>query len=339
MDALTQIRTSEQQIGATMDDVTQTPAHAKPARRDLLWVLVLILACGLLEVWASWLQIGAVSGFPKLGGMTTGWILPVTSEAYWTATLYAWLVAPAGPRSKRFAMWSGAAVFVLSLAGQESDHLLAASRRTVPPAGVVGFVTALPLIAVALVTILIHLRQLDHGDAEQAAEDAREAAAQARRELAEASELAAVRAELETARAALEPLQADLETVRAEAAAKLRDTEAALTEALTRAEALTQKLATVSAQKKRAKAGAGTRTRSSESDPTNELRAVMELRANPKLMQPRMSGELARALGLSAATGRRLHGKLVADGALTQYARALTEPLTERSQDQSGERS
>ena len=53
-----------------MDPMPPTPAHAKPARRDLLWILVLIAACGLLEVWASWLQIGSVSGFPKLGRMT-----------------------------------------------------------------------------------------------------------------------------------------------------------------------------------------------------------------------------------------------------------------------------
>ena len=201
-----------------MDAMPTTPAHAKPARRDLLWVLVLILACGLLEVWASWLQIGAVSGFPKLGGMTTGWILPVTSEAYWMASLYAWLAAPAGPRSRRFAMWSAAAVFALSLSGQESDHLLAAAGRTVPPAGVVGFVTALPLIAVALIAVLIHLRHTDRDEADATAERARAEAEQAQHAVAEASELAAVRAELEAALGALAPLQADLATARNELA-------------------------------------------------------------------------------------------------------------------------
>lgn len=105
-----------------------------------------------------------------------------------------------------------------------------------------------------------------------------------------------------------------------------------LAEALSRAEALTVKLTAVSAQKKRAKVPASARPGSGDGDPTNELRAVMELRANPKLLQPRMSGELARELGLSPATGRRLHGKLVANGALTEYAQSLIEPLGERSQ-------
>lgn len=36
-----------------MDPMPTAPAHAKHARRDLLWVLVLILACGLLEVWEA----------------------------------------------------------------------------------------------------------------------------------------------------------------------------------------------------------------------------------------------------------------------------------------------
>lgn len=215
-----------------MTDMPNQPAHAKPGRPDLIWVLVLIAACGLLEVWASWLQIGSVSGFPKLGAMTTGWILPVTTEAYWTAALYAWLVAPAGPRSKSFAMWSAAGVFLLSLAGQESDHLLAAAHRAAPPVWVVGFVTALPLIAVALIAVLIHLRHLDQAAAGQAAADARAAAAETQREVAEAAELDALRAQLEHAEEALGTAQAD----RAEA---LR----AAQEATVKAEAAARKLA------------------------------------------------------------------------------------------------
>lgn len=212
-----------------MDAMTTTPQHAKPARRDLMWFLIAILACGLLEVWASWLQIGAVSGFPKLGRMTTGWILPVTSEAYWVAALYAWLADPAGPRSRKFAMWSAVGVFLLSLAGQESDHLLAAAGRTVPPAGVVGFVTALPLIAVALIAILIHLRQKDRDEAQEAGE---RSAAQA--------EMDALRTELAAAYAAREEDASALAAVRAE-----------LAEAVARTETLTRKLEAATARKRR----------------------------------------------------------------------------------------
>lgn len=222
--------------GMTMDDMT--PAHAKPARRDLLWVLVLILACGLLEVWASWLSIGAVSGFPKLGRMTTGWILPVTTEAYWSAALFAWLAVPAGPKSAAFAKWSAAAMFVLSLAGQESDHLLAAAGRTVPPVFVVGFVTALPLISVALIAILIHLRQTDRDDAAAAERkrtaDERAAAAEA----VAADERTVLRTELDTLAAEVEPLREAL--AKAEAG---REAEVA------KVAELTQKLARISGRK------------------------------------------------------------------------------------------
>lgn len=150
--------------------------HAKPGpRRDHLWVVVLIAACALIEVWASWLGIGAVSGFPKLGKMTTGWILPVTTEAYWAYALYAWLGGAAGPRSRRFAMGSAVAMFILSLGGQESGHLLAAAHRAAPWP-VVALVTALPLIAVGLIAILVHLRQADREEATEAQWRAAEAA-------------------------------------------------------------------------------------------------------------------------------------------------------------------
>jgi hypothetical protein len=199
-----------------MDDMPTAPAHARPRRDSLLPVLVLILAGGLLEVWASWLQIGAVSGFPHLGRVTTGWILPVTAEAYWGAALWAWLVDPAGRKSRLFAMCSAGAVFALSLAGQESDHLMAFAHRTVPPVGAAMLLTALPLTAVASGAILIHLRQVDHAEAAGAEEAARKADRAAAAVAAAADERAALRAELDAARAALEPLLADLETARNE---------------------------------------------------------------------------------------------------------------------------
>jgi hypothetical protein len=281
--------------GATMNDMPPTPAHAKPARRDLIWVLVLIAACGLLEVWASWLQIGALAGFPKLGAMTTGWILPVTTEAYWTAALYAWLVDPAGPKSKLFAMGSGAAVFALSLAGQESDHLLAAAHEAVPPVWVVGFVTALPLIAVALVAVLIHLRQTD-----------RDEAAEVVRESALAAELAAVRGELESALAAADPLRKALTAAQEEAAV------------------LTRKLARISGQKptrKSAPKKAASSTRKSTPSSTPEpqvpddvdtqAEALRILAANPDIS----GSELGRQLGRTERYGCMLKKSLAASTA------------------------
>lgn len=205
-------------------------AHAKPSvRRDyLLPALALIVACGLLEVWASWLTIGSVSGFPKLGRMTTGWILPVTTEAYWTVALFAWLVSPAGPRSRRFAMRTAIGMFVLSLTGQEAGHLIAVTLQRAP-LPVVGLVTALPLISVGLGAILIHLRQAD------------------KEERAEADEQTALRAELEAARNARDEADNAREIAGQEAAVFRAQMEAMAA----RVETLTRKLAEVSGEKRR----------------------------------------------------------------------------------------
>ena len=167
-----------------------TGTHEQPARRDHLWVVVVIAACALIEVWASWLGIGSVSGFPRLGRMTTGWILPVTTEAYWGYALYAWLAGASGPRSRKFAMCTAVIMFVLSLLGQESGHLAAAAHKA-PPWWVVAFVTALPLISVGLIAILVHLRQVD-----------REESAEAARTTAEADEITGLRGALDAERVA-----------------------------------------------------------------------------------------------------------------------------------------
>jgi hypothetical protein len=181
------------------------PKHAIPAapeeRRDHIWVLVIIAACALLEVWASWLGIGAVSGFPKLGRMTTGWILPVTTEAYWGYALYAWLAGSPGPRSRRFAMATAVIMFILSLGGQEAGHLLASAHRAAPWY-VVALITPIPLIALGLIAVLVHLRQADREEATQTAHAAAEAARLAEEERIAADERTALRAQLAAERQA-----------------------------------------------------------------------------------------------------------------------------------------
>ena len=172
--------------GITMDGMPQTK-HAKP--KDHLWVLAVIAAAVLAEVWASWVGIGAMSGFPRIDRIPTDWVLAVAVEAYWGYALYAWLAAAPGPRSRAMAMWSCAVVFVLSLISQVSYHELTA------PAGaatgrrfVIGFASALPVIILALIAVLVHLRHLDRAEAVQAEEAARKAERTAAAEAAAADE-------------------------------------------------------------------------------------------------------------------------------------------------------
>ena len=138
------------------------------------------------------------------------------------------------------AMWSCAAVFVLSLTGQVLYHELTAPPST-PPAGacVIAFVTSLPVIVLALIAVLIHLRHADRAEAEQAAEAAAHAQRQAAIERAEADERTALRADLATLRDELEAERSARESAENEAA-----------EALRRAEKVAAKLAAVSDQKR-----------------------------------------------------------------------------------------
>jgi len=197
-----------------------TPAHAKPSRRDHLWVLVIIAGFAMYDVWGAWAQIGNKSGFAH----GTGWTLTVIAEAYWGYALFAWFRAP-GPRSRRFAMWSAAAVFIMSAVSQAASHLAA---DKMPPAAVVVFVSILPVTVLALIAVLIHLRQKD------------------REESAEADERAGVQAETDTLRAELQAAREALAGAAAERETALREA----AEAAAKIETLTRKLAAAATRKR-----------------------------------------------------------------------------------------
>jgi hypothetical protein len=406
--------------------------HELGQRSDrLLWPAAVIAACAMLEVWASWLQIGSVSGFPHFGRMTTGWVLPVSTEAYWSCALFAWLAGAPGSRSRNFAMWSAAGMFILSLGGQELAHLLAAAHRA-PSAWVVGFVSALPLVSLAMIALLVHFRHADQEEAEAAVRAAQQRERDAERmrqendertvlrarigemeagreetagvhaaELAEATgrlteqahaeRAARLEAEAQAGRTALEVREAHAREIatlrrevsemqsamsaRASAASARRDEDAAslraeftaqmgaavsahqreasalrdrleagqaalasaqreAREAAARAETLTAKLAAVRDQAKREKAAASAQAAGEphDTDLSTELRALMELQEDPKLLKPRSGGKLADRMGIGGSTARRLLGVLVKDGALTDYALSLMEAPVERSQ-------
>jgi hypothetical protein len=289
----------------TMDDMPNPPAHAKPARRDHLWVLVLIAACALTAVWGSWLEIGDKSGFAPLGPLSTGWTPAVIVEAYWGYTLFAWLAGAPGRRSKRFAMWSFFAMFTLSLIGQASSHLTAHSK---PPAAVVVFMSDLPVVVVACVAVLIHLRQLDRAEAVQAEEAARKAE-RARAEAAAADdERTALRIQLDTALAAVEPLQADLETARNE-----------LARVTAKADQFARKLAAASGAKRTAKPPANKtasspRNKAPNSPPETEVPNDVDTQAEALLIlaaEPTISGsDLGLRLGKTKRYGQILKNKL-----------------------------
>jgi hypothetical protein len=121
---------------------------------------------------------------------------------------------------------------------------------------VVGFVTALPLISVALIAILIHLRQKDREDAAGIARAEAEAAAIAAAEAAAVDDRAALRAEIGELRAGLEAAETARATAEAEAEAAVGAAEARAAEADARAETAARKLAAALAAKRAAKPAA-----------------------------------------------------------------------------------
>ena len=317
------------------------PDHAKtPAPKDHLWVLLIIAACALLELVASWVTIGAMSGFPRIGGahgLPTDWVLAVTTEAFWGYALYAWLAGAPGPRSRRFAMCSAAVVFTLSLVGQGSAHLV--TPGTKPPAALVVFITDLPVLVLALIAILIHLRQTDREEISKAERRAAEAEKQAAIERAEADERTALRAELEefaerfaVAETALDAAglrAADAVADRAAAAAlrdevdalaaRLTETETARDEAEQRAvnaeekaDRLSRRLAAADRRKPGAgKAANGTRKTAATAVPKDidaRTEALLILDAEPNIT----GTELGERVGKSERWGQDFKKKLAA---------------------------
>jgi hypothetical protein len=274
-----------------MDPMPQ-PAHARPARRDHLWVLAVIAICALFEVWVSWVTIGSMSGFPKIGGargLPTAWTLAVTSEAYWGYALYAWLAGAPGPRSRRFARWSFAVVFVLSLIGQAASHLV--PQGTVPPPEVVVFITSLPVIVLALIAVLVHLRQLD-----------REESAEAEQQDMKAGEIAALRAELATEREALQPLRDAL------AGAQREAEEGAANRAILERKLAAQTPPRKRANAPRAKSASARAKQAQEKDVDARTKALDVLAAEPGIS----GAELGPRVGMSKRWGQLHKPELVA---------------------------
>lgn len=318
-------------------------------RKDHLWVLVIIAACALLEVWASWVTIGSMSGFPELfKTIPTDWTLAVTTEAYWGYALYSWLAAAPGPRSRRFAMWSASAVFLLSLTGQGSAHLV--KPGTPPPTPLIVFVTALPVIVLALIAVLVHLRQADREETEKAAQAKAEAERMAAIERAENDDRTALRAQIaemteaheaelcglrealeaeRCARSEAERQAAEREALRVQrdeantaleaektarqAAQDARaEAERQAAELEARTEALTRKLARAAGQKKTRNAGSGKSRKDPDTAVPNDVdaqaAALSILAAEPDLS----GAELARRTGMSERWGQAFKKQLAA---------------------------
>jgi hypothetical protein len=287
---------NDQTDGATMDAMPTAPAHARPAHRDHLWVLAIIAAFALFDVWGAWAQVGDKSGF-AVGHVGTGWTLTVIVEAAAGYFLFAWFSAP-GRRSRRFAMGSAFATLTLSLIGQGASSF--AAKAQLPP-WLAVFVKDLPVVVLALIAVLIHMRRLDREDAAEAAEAD-----------SAAGEVSALRAELRGLREARAAAEAERDDARRETAA-----------ASAKIETLTRKLAAAAPRKRTPQKAARTPAAAPRSkpagDPATEVPNDVDAQAEALSIlaaEPGISGaKLAERVGMSERWGQTFKKNLTASPA------------------------
>lgn len=265
------------------------------SKRSHPWLLFIIAIPAAVEVWACWVGLGSLCGFPKLGRLSTNWTLAIGMEAYGAYALRVWLGNAPGQRSRKFAQWSALGAFTLSLIGQIAYHLMLANGMRRAPDGVIVFVACLLVVVLAFAAILTHLMHAD----ERAAIDAGE-------ERTLQAVLSSVEAELAAERGARQQAEAERDTALQEAADTAARAEAALEQVPTRHKGDTG-----------ARRKPGTARRSAAKDPEAQAAEIVT-HAEAELIlaaEPGISGsELGRRLGTTPGYGRTLKRKLTQVG-------------------------
>jgi hypothetical protein len=284
-----------------------------------VWVITVIAASSALEILAAWLGIGALSGFPvfTLGRarISTDWTLAICMEAYAGFALWVWLSGAKGKNSRNFALCSALGALVLSAVVQISYHLMLANGDQRAPDALVGFVAILPIIALTLAGILVHLMHLDG-----------EAAGRSVRKAREADERTLLRGQLESAREAhakvVEGLSGDLEGARESA----RQEAAVRTETAQALAAVREELRTARAAAERAENARQAAVRQREQDvsaaheQTAAVRSELDRTRTSAAMRPVIERERDQACAdASAQRGARE----TAETALADARRAL----------------
>lgn len=166
---------------ARLHSIDRGPVQDRPGPRPRpavrSWPLLVLAAPAAAEVWSGWVGIAARTGFGRVSllpgilpslHLDTTITLPVGVEAYAAYALRAWL-SP-GPavteRTRRFARRSAIFSFTLGAAGQVAYHLLEQAGITRAPWAVTTVVSCLPVLVLAMGTVLAHML---HADAATAA--------------------------------------------------------------------------------------------------------------------------------------------------------------------------
>ena len=132
------------------------------------WPLLVLAAPAAAEVWSGWVGVAQKTGFGMVSPLPGIWpslhldtsiTLPVGVECYAALALRAWL-SPAGSvsqRTRRFARRSAIFSFTLGMAGQVAYHLMQQAGMTRAPWAVTMLVSCLPVLVLAMGTVLAHM--------------------------------------------------------------------------------------------------------------------------------------------------------------------------------------
>lgn len=144
-------------------------ASSRPARRVVVWPLLVIACSPFIAIWGGWVGLGKMTGFGLvnlLPGIVveSGWAtldtaitLPLGMEAYSAYAFYV-LLHPNVPRqARRFAAWTALGAVVLGMAGQTAYHLMTAAGMVAAPWWITTLVSCLPVAVFGLAAALVHM--------------------------------------------------------------------------------------------------------------------------------------------------------------------------------------
>jgi hypothetical protein len=138
------------------------------------WPLLVLAAPAAAEVWSGWVGVARMTGFGMVSPLPGIWpslrldtsvTLPVGVECYAALALRAWLSGgdSVSQRTRRFARNSAICSLVLGMAGQVAYHLLAQAGTARAPWPVTTIVSCLPVLVLAMGTMLAHMLREDAG--------------------------------------------------------------------------------------------------------------------------------------------------------------------------------
>jgi hypothetical protein len=158
------------------EPATSTPSDRPSVRfidraRSRPWALILMGVAAGFSVWSGWVGLGEMTGFGPVQPLPGIWdrltinsaiVLPISVEAYGAYALRVWLTPGRSRRTSIYAGASAIASLTVGGAAQVAYHLLKAFGHSRAPWQVVMSVALVPVVVLALASILAKLVSTDH---------------------------------------------------------------------------------------------------------------------------------------------------------------------------------